>query len=327
VRILVTGATGFLGSHVAEHLASEDHAVRALVRRTSDLSYLSSFPHEEAVGDVTDAASLEEAVDGVDAVIHTAGLVKARRPADFDAVNAHGTRNLLAAIDAAAPNIRRLVHISSLAAHGPSQNGRPRPIEAPPEPITAYGRSKLKGEELVRSWHLCDRSVIIRPPVVYGPRDPELLPFFQAVRWRIAPLLDGGHNRASLIYVDDASRAIAQAAVAEAGVAGKAYSIADGEIYTWRDMLTVIQEAVGNRALVISTPPWAYGIAAIASETWGLLRGRAVSLTRDKLREMSQAAWVCSHHEISRDLGWTPMVNAREGAKLTANWYRQQGWL
>ena len=195
MKVLVTGASGFLGSHIAEALVKDGHDIRVLVRETSDRRFLAGFPHEEAIGDVTHPASLPPALAGVAAVVHAAGLVKARSPEEFDAVNAKGTANLLAALDEAAPGLRRFVYVSSLAAHGPSEDGRPRPPDAPPLPITAYGRSKLKGEELVRAWRGSTRAVIIRPPVIYGPRDSQLLPFFRLARWRIAPLLAGGRNQ------------------------------------------------------------------------------------------------------------------------------------
>lgn len=327
MRVLVTGATGFLGSHIAEQLVRDGHDVRVLVRKTSDRRFLAGFPHEEAVGDVTDAASLPPTVAGVDAVVHAAGLVKARSAAEFDAVNARGTANLLRALDEAAPGLHRLLYVSTLAAHGPSDDGRPRPLDAPPHPITAYGRSKLKGEDLVRAWGGGTRAVIIRPPVVYGPRDPQLLPFFQLARWRLAPLLAGGRNRISVVYVEDAARAIAQAATAEADVASKTYCLDDGNAYSWREMLAAVEEALGRRAFRLSSPRWAFGAAALASELYGSIRGRAVSLTREKVLEMSQPFWVCSHEALRRDLGWSPQVDLRQGARLTAAWYREQGWL
>jgi len=327
MKVLVTGATGFLGSHVAERLANDGHQVRALVRPTSDRRFLAGFPHEEALGDVTEPASLAAALNGVDVVVHTAGLVKARSAAQFDAVNAQGTANLLAAADRAVPHLRRLVYVSSLAAHGPSEDGQPRPPDAPPRPITAYGRSKLRGEEMVRAWSRSDRAVIIRPPVIYGPRDPSLLPFFQLARWRIAPLLSGGRNRVSVIYVEDAADAIARAATADADVASKTYCVGDGNIYSWRELLAAVEEAVGRRAFRLSSPRWAFDAAALLSEAYGLLRRRAVALTREKVLEMSQPFWVCSNEAIQRDLGWSPQVDLREGARRTAQWYRQQGWL
>jgi len=327
MRVMVTGASGFLGSHIAEQLAKEGHEVRVLVRNSSNRRFLADFPHEEAIGDVTDPASLPSALQEVDVVVHAAGLVKARSAAEFYAVNAQGTANLLAAVDQAAPHLRRFVYVSSLAAHGPSDDGQPRPPDSPPYPITVYGRSKLRGEELVQAWGRSDQAVIIRLPVVYGPRDPQLLPFFRLARWRIAPLLMGGRNCISIIYVEDAARAIAQAASAEADMSRKIYCTDDGNVYSWRDLLAAVEEAVGRRALRLSSPRWAFVATALLSETYGFFLRRAVSLTREKVLEMSQPFWVCSHETLRQDLGWSPQVGVKEGAKLTAAWYRRQGWL
>jgi len=327
VKLLVTGASGFLGSHVAEELAKEGHAVRVLLRKTSSRAFLQGVAHEEALGDVTDAASLRAAVAGADVVIHTAGLVKARSEAEFQAVNAQGTANLVAAIEGAAPDLRRFVYVSSLAAHGPSEDGLPRPVEAQPNPITAYGRSKLAGEEATRASAVARRSVIFRPPVIYGPRDPALVPFFQLARWRVAPLLMGGHNRISITYVEDIARAIALAATSEASVASKTYCPEDGSVYSWRDVLAAIEASVGRKAMRIQAPRWMFSAAALGSEAFSIVTRRAVSLTRDKVREMAQRHWVCSNAELRRDLGWAPRVNIFDGAKLTGDWYRQHGWI
>jgi len=327
MKVLVTGASGFLGSHIAEGLAAAGHQVRVLVRRTSSREFLQGFAHEEAIGDVTAPEVLRDAVSGVDAVVHAAGLVKARREAEFVAVNRLGTANLLSAIDAAAPGLKRFVYISSLAAEGPSEDGRPRPAGAAPRPLTAYGRTKLAGEELTRAARVADRAVIFRMPVIYGPRDPALLPFFRLARRRVAPLLMGGRNRISIVYVEDAARAVAEATTAEAAVAGKTYYPEDGHVYSWRDLLSAVEEAVGRRAVRISAPRWAFSAAALASEAFGRIAARAVPLTREKVREMAQPYWVCSHESLQRDLGWSPRVAIREGTKTTGEWYRARGWL
>ncbi len=327
MNVLVTGASGFLGSHIAEQLAGAGHDVRVLVRQTSSRSFLAGFAHEIALGDVTDAASLPAALAGVDAVVHAAGLVKARNEGEFHAVNTQGTQNLLLAVAEAAPDLKRFVYISSLAAHGPSPDGNPRLADAQPMPLTAYGRTKLAGENLTRASRIGPRSVIFRMPAIYGPRDPALLPFFLLAKRRIAPLLMGGRNRISIIYAEDAARAVVQALSAEANVAGETYSPEDGEVYTWRDLLAAVEEAVGHEALRIPAPRWTFSLAALSSEAFGLLTRHAVSLTREKVREMAQASWVCSSADLQRDLGWKPNVKIREGAKLTADWYRANHWL
>jgi len=327
MRVLVTGASGFLGSHIAEQLARDGHAVRVLVRRTSDRSFLRGFEAEEALGDVTQPESLPAAVAGVDAVVHAAGLVKARSAAEFQSVNAGGTANLLAALGDA-NGLRRFVLISSLAAHGPSPDGRPRRPDDPPSPVSDYGRSKLLAEEFVRSWAREERPMtIIRPPVIYGPRDRATLPLFQAVRRRLAPLLGDGTNAISCVYAEDAARAAAMAAAAGDDAPSATYCLDDGAVYTWRDFLAVIEQAVGRKALRLPSPHWAFAAAAFVSESYGRLFRRAVSFNRDKFVEMRQRYWVCSHEEIARDLGWKPQVTLAEGASLTAAWYRREGWL
>ncbi len=327
MRLLVTGATGFLGSHIAEELAQEGHTVRVLVRNTSDRSFLSGIEVQEALGDVTQPDTLTAAVEGMEAVVHAAGLVKARSAQEFQAVNAQGTANLLSALDST-DRLRRFVYISSLAAHGPSEDGRPRTLDAPPNPVTAYGHSKLRAEELVRSWAGEGRSAaIIRSPVIYGPRDRERLPFFRLTRRRLVPLLGDGRNAISLVYVEDAARAAALAAAAADEAPCATYTVDDGRAHTRRDLLAAVEQAVGGKALRLPSPVWAFTAAAFVSETYGRLRGKAVMFTREKVHEMRQPYWVCSHEEISRDLGWEPQVDLIEGAALTAAWYRQHGWL
>ena len=327
MKVLVTGASGFLGSHIAEQLRADGQNVRVLVRKTSNRRFLVGFPYEEAVGDVTEPASLASAVSGVDAVIHAAGLVKARSEDEFEAINTLGTANLLAAVAKAAPHLQRFVYISSLAAQGPSPDGLPRSMAALPNPITAYGRTKLAGEEKVRGSPISHRSVILRMPVIYGPRDQALAPLFRLARFRLAPLLMGGHNRISLIYVEDAARAAAQAATAKADIGGKTFCPEDGNVYSWRDLLSAVAQAVGCRVLPINSPRWLFTAAAVASEVFGFFTRRAVLLTREKVREIAQGYWICSAEPFKRELGWTPRVALPEGAKLTADWYRHHRWI
>ncbi|MFQ5472707.1 MAG: NAD-dependent epimerase/dehydratase family protein [Dehalococcoidia bacterium] len=327
MKVLVTGASGFFGSHIAEQLANAGHDVRVLVRETSDHTFLQDFPHEIAIGDIADAGSLPAAVEGVDGVVHAAGLVKARSEAHFAAVNGAGTANLLAAITQSAPDLKRFVYVSSLTAHGPGTHGLPRPIDAPSAPVSAYGRTKLLGEIAARQSPLANRSVILRMPVIYGPRDPALVPFFQSARFRIAPLLTGGHNRISVVYVDDAVSAVIGTLTSEADVVGKIYTPEDGEVHTWRDLLKAIEDFTGSRALRIYVPRIGFDSAAFVTELFGKIVRRPVIFTRDKVREMAQSAWVCSSQTLKQDLGWEAQVDITEGARRTGQWYRDHKWI
>jgi nucleoside-diphosphate-sugar epimerase len=327
MRVLVTGASGFLGSHIAEQLAEAGHSVVALVRKSSNTKHLSSLRGLElATGTVEDAASVRAAMKGIDAVIHSAGLVKARDEAEFHHINVDGTRNLLDAAREVAPGLRRFVFVSSLAAVGPSLDGKPVAADNA-RPVTHYGRSKLAAERLVRDAKDQLPVTVIRPPMIYGPRDNESFAFFQSVSMRFLPYLGDGKNTMSVVYASDAASACIKAIDSDVP-SGNAYFVDDGSIYVWLDMLKDIEKAVGKAALVrLSIPFPVVRGAAMFNELISKVTGKATMLTRDKLIELSAPHWVCDSSDTRRDLGWTPKVSWAEGTKLAAKWYQDNGWM
>jgi nucleoside-diphosphate-sugar epimerase len=328
MKVLVTGGSGFLGSHVAEQLAEGGHEVVALVRKSSSTRFLEGLRGVRlAYGAVEDAASVREAMQDVDGVVHSAGLVKARSAEEFFTINVQGTKNLLAAAKDVAPGLRRFVFVSSLAAVGPSDDGSPVPSSAEPRPLTHYGRSKLEAERAVLAEKDHLPVTVLRPPMIYGPRDNESFAFFQSVSRRFLPYLGDGKNTLSVIYASDAASACVRALAADVP-SGRAYFIDDGNVYVWRDMLEDVERAIGKRALVrFSVPFFALRGAALASETVGKITGKAVMLTRDKVNELSAPHWVCDSSDTRRDLGWEPRVDWAEGTRRAASWYRENGWL
>lgn len=328
MRVLVTGGSGFLGSHIAEVLAQGGHAVRALVRRSSNRKFLESLRGIEfAYGSVDEPTTLPAAVANVDAIIHAAGLVKARSQDEFLRVNAEGTRHLLAAAASHAPNLQRFVHVSSLAVAGPSLDGSPHPADREPKPVTHYGRSKLAAEREVLAYKERLPVVIVRPPTIYGPRDTEVFAIFKAIRNGILPTLGDVRARQSIVYAPDAARACIQAMTAKVA-SGATYHLDDGGVYEMREMFDLIEQALGKRALVrFALPSPVVYLAAWGSETYGRLTNKAVIFTRDKLNELTAPNWVCSSADTQRDLEWTPEVKLPEGMKKTVAWYREQGWL
>jgi len=328
MRVLVTGATGFLGSYIAEQLASKGHTVRCLVRPKSDKRRLESLAGVEfAPGSIEDKESLWGAVKGADAIVHSAGLVKARTPAEFFATNAQGTKNLLEAAEAHAPGLQRFVYVSSLAAVGPSADGKPVPDDAAPKPVTHYGRSKLAGEQAVLAAKDRMPVTVIRPPAIYGPRDREMLAFFTSIKNGVLPVLGDGQNTLSLIYGSDCASACALAATSP-GPSGRTYFVDDGAVHVWREALSEIELAMGKRAFLrFGLPMPVVSLAALGSQLWGKVTNSAQMLTLDKMNELKQRHWVCSGEGARKELGWKPQVSWKQGVAECVRWYRQEGWL
>ncbi len=327
MKVLVTGGSGFLGSHVAEQLARGGHIVRALVRKTSNKKFLEKLPGVElAEGSVEDKASVDRAMKGVDAVVHSAGVVKARSEAEFFLTNTQGTANLLDAAREHAPGLVRFVHVSSLEACGPSFDRAPVPPQQE-KPVTAYGRSKLAAEKecLARMNEL--PVVILRPAAIYGPRDVEILEAFRAVRRRQYPVIGDGTMLGSYTYGPDCARACIRAIEADVP-SGSIYFVDDGEPMSMaRAMGELLPEAVGTRPLFrLGIPFPVLRVASLGVETYGRVRKKPVMLTREKVA-MLRHHWVCDSSRTRQDLGWKPEVSFRDGLVMTAKWYEENGWL
>ncbi len=328
VPILLTGGSGFLGSHIAEQLDQRGTEVRALVRPTSDTRFLEGLRNVTLVhGALNDTSSLLAATEGVDGVIHAAGLVKAKSPDDFYRTNEQGTSNLLEAIKTNAPDIERFVLVSSLTVMGPSGDGRPVPEGGAPNPVTHYGRSKLAAEKAARAETHALPVTIIRPPMIYGPRDREILPFFKSVKLGVLPLTGSPTSVLSAIFAADCAAACIKALEAKVP-SGSAYFVEDGHRDTLAGLIGHIENALGRRAwLRIPVPRFLMFGAALGSELYGRVMGRAVMLTRDKLNELLAPHWVCDSGAAQAELGWEPRISFEEGARITGEWYRREGWL
>lgn len=329
MKVLVTGASGLLGSHVAEQLSSRGDRVRALVRRSSKRSHLQSLPNVELFeGSVEQVDRVAEAVDGVDAIVHCAGLVKARSNDEFFSVNVGGTSNLVQAArtGSRSSSFKRFVHVSSLEACGPSPDGSPVPADQE-APVTAYGRSKLSAEKVVLSAKTEIPVTLLRPGAIYGPRDGEILQAFKAIERGLLPLIDEGRAMGMWIYATDCASACIRAIDADVA-SGSTYFVDDGcGPLSQRQMLADAERALGRRAFVRQSLPVPLLMAvARGLEVAGRLANRPVMLTREKANMLLQH-WVCSSENTRKDLGWEPKVPWSEGVELAVRWYRAHGWL
>lgn len=305
-----------------ELLAQAGFVVRAVVRRTSDTSHLQALGVERVLGDLADAGALARAAEGADVVFHLAALTRARSLEEYVRANAEGT----AAVARAAANAgARLVYLSSLAAVGPSVDGRRLTEAEPPRPVTDYGRSKLAGEEACRAATEALEVVVLRAPAVYGPRDRDLYRFFSMAARGVMVMPTGPERRLQLIHVRDLAGALLRAGEAERP--GQLYNVAEARDYSWTEMAGLVAEAVGRKVRVIGVPPALVRAAAAVSELGARLVGRATIFNRDKTRELLAPGWLCETAAAERDLGFVARTPLASGLKETAEWYRSRGWL
>lgn len=321
---LITGATGFVGGHLVRELAAHGWAVRALVRPSSDVALLDEIGAERVVGSLGDTAALRRAVSGVDVVFHLAAVTAARTRDEYARVNAEGTANLVDAVAGAERPPGVFVYLSSYAAAGPSRPGHPRAAAEEPAPLTAYGRTKLEGEQSVQSLGKAGaRVVVVRAPAVYGPGDRALLPYFRLVRMGVAPIPAGGERKLHMIFAPDLAQALVRAAAAEPGM----YPVAGPAEHSWEDVVAAIALALGRKPLRLPVPAALVRAAAAVTETAGAALGRAPQFNRDKAAEMLAAAWTCDLSGSERLLPATEATSLAEGMEATVRWYKIQGWI
>ncbi|MFW5738760.1 MAG: NAD-dependent epimerase/dehydratase family protein [Myxococcota bacterium] len=326
MKVLLTGGTGFLGSHIAQWLGEEGHEVRAMVRSTSDTRFLQTLPCVQLFeGAVEDRDGCRRAVEDVGAVIHCAGLVKARSPAEFRLTNVIGTQNIL---DAArtAEGVDRFVLVSSLAARAPSLSGRPLAVDVEAAPVTTYGRTKLEAERAVLACKDDLHVTVVRPTAIYGARDREMLQLFQYAQMRILPFIGDPQGKLTMIYGEDCARATIRCLTVDLP-SGRAFDLDDGRVYSRIELAEGLESALGRRALVrFPIPNPIVRTVGFVSEAYGRITNRPVMVTREKVEELLHQ-WVGDSSSARNELGFEPSVDWREGARRTADWYFANGWL
>lgn len=317
---LITGATGFVGGHLVRRLAADGWRMRALVRGSSDTRLLDEYGVERVRGDLHSAEALREGASGADTVFHLAAVTAARGEEAYRRANVDGTRAVVDAVLAARPRPRRLVYLSSYAACGPARQGRPRRADETPEPVSTYGRTKLRGEAVVNEAAAGGvQAAILRAPPVYGPGDRALLPYFKLVKRRLAPAPAGPELRTHMLYVEDLAAALARAADAPAGT----YAVAEPVEHPWGDVVRHIAHAMGTRPVRVPLPPAGVRAAGVVAGWFG---GVGV-FNREKAEEMLAPAWLCDLGGLESLIPPGTATPLAEGIQRTAQWYREQDWV
>lgn len=316
---LVTGGTGFVGSHVVDEMLAAGYRVRVPVRRTSDPSWLEGKEVERIEVDLA-SGHLDELVDGVDVTLHVAGLTRGPESA-LRAVNVEATRRLVEVLRDRPGH--RFVLCSSQAAAGPGALSRPRTARDEPAPSTGYGRSKLAAEHVVAGEPDL-RWTVVRATAVYGPRDRDTLPFFRMARRGVVVVPGVRRREVQMVHASDLAAALRLSAETDRAI-GKTYFVGHPERVAWARVAAAMGRAVDRRVMTIPAPSLA--IRAFGAVVGPLAGDRAGQLDARRARDLVERAWTCDVEPALRELEWRPVHDMADGFRDTARWYRTRGWI
>jgi dihydroflavonol-4-reductase len=322
MKALVTGATGFVGSHLVEALRKRSVKLTALARSSEKAAALTRQGVDVVTGDLHDPSALDRAVQNQEIVFHVAGVVASLNEAGFFRSNRDGTRNLLSAAERHGKP--RFILVSSLAAAGPAQRGAPLTGVEPPHPVTAYGRSKLAAEQILQGssvpWS------IVRPPIVYGPRDREVLKIFRLAKLGLAPVFGDGRQELSAIHAQDLAEALVNVSQTST-TTGRTYHACHPEVFTSAQLGQAVGSAMGRSVKSLKVPLSIGRALLTVTEASARFAGQPTILTTDKAKEFFEEAWTGDPTPLARDCGWRAQFDLRTGLADTYQWYREAGWL
>lgn len=323
LRALVTGATGFIGSHLVESLITHNWEITCLIRSKSRTDFLKKFPVHFVISQPESLKSLERAVIGQDYVFHLAGRILSASRRTYDLANHQLTRDLVQACLRKNPAIKRFVYISSISAAGPSSPGQYVDETRPCVPTSEYGRSKLRGEEAVQEIWGSIPATIIRPPNVYGPRQQETEKLIKIISKRIVPLLKQREKKTSLIYVIDLVEGIIQAAFSPK-TRSQVYYLTDGKGYSWREIILTLKRHLLGDSLYVPLPEEFIFFSAILVDTLKKTKLIKSFFGRRAWKAMVETPWLFSPAKARKDFGFMTRYNLEEGIKETVDYYKHE---
>lgn len=322
----VTGATGFLGSHLVDQLLEKGHEVHVLVRKSSNLQWLLGKPVRFHYGDLArNRRGLSEGVQSADYVFHIAGVIAARRAETYYQVNTIGTANLLEAC-LESPRLKNIIVVTSLAAHGPGEAETPARETDPCRPITDYGKSKQDAELVVSRYRDRLPITVVRPPAIYGPRDVAILNFFKLAKRGLLCVPMGSPCHINIAHVLDVVQGILLAAE-QPGAVGETFHIGDEQDYSWEEITHWMGRALHKKPLILKIPKELYYGAGLLAEGGAWLLRKTPLLNRGQAKNFVQKNWRMDIHKAKKILGFRPQVPLPQGLEQTAVWYENERWL
>ncbi|MBP5778215.1 MAG: NAD(P)-dependent oxidoreductase [Prevotella sp.] len=331
MKILITGASGFIGSFIVEEALRRGFETWAAMRKSSSKAYLQDERIHFIKLNLNSKEQLVEQLKGkdFDYVVHAAGVTKCLNKADFHRINTEGTKNLAEALLEVKMPLKRFVFVSSLSVFGAIKERMPydeiRESDTP-QPNTAYGRSKLAAEQYLDSVGSRLPYIILRPTGVYGPREKDYFIMAKSIKQHSDFAVGYQRQDITFVYVTDVVQAIFLAL--EKGENGRKYFLSDGEVYQSTTFSDLIHEELGRPWWIrITAPVWVLRIVTFFGEYVGRITGKVTALNNDKYNILKQRNWRCDIEPACRELGYEPKVQLKEGVKTTIKWYKDHGWL
>jgi len=339
MKILVTGASGFIGSFIVEEALKRGFETWAAVRSTSSKQFLMDKRIHFIELNLSDQQQLEQQLSGhtFDYVVHAAGVTKCIHQTDFHRINTVGTQNLVRALVALHMPLRRLVYLSSLSVFGAIREQQPyeeiRETDTP-QPNTAYGRSKLEAEQWLDQTFAADGQsndgafpyVVLRPTGVYGPRERDYFLMAKSIKQHSDFAVGYKQQDITFVYVDDVVQAVFLAC--DHGQTGRKYFLSDGEVYQSTTFSDLIREELGHPWWIrITAPIWVLRLVTFVGDLVGRMTGKISALNNDKYHILRQRNWRCDIAPARQELGYDPQVKLPEGVRRSVKWYRENGWL
>ena len=329
-KILITGASGFIGSFIVEEALRKGMDVWAAMRKTSSKQFLTDERIHFIELNLDSEEQLKQQLSGHDFtyVVHAAGVTKCLKEDDFFRINTEGTKHLVSAIRALNLPLRRFVYISSLSIFGPIRETQPyeeiRETDTP-QPNTAYGRSKLAAEQWLDTLEGFP-CVVLRPTGVYGPRERDYFLMAKSIKQHIDFAAGFKRQDITFVYVQDVVQAVFLAL--DHGQTGRKYFLSDGQVYQSRTFSDLLQHELGDKWLLrIKAPIWLLRVVTFCGEYVGRMRKKVTALNNDKYHIMRQRNWRCDIQPAIDELGFHPEYDLEQGVRLAVKWYKENGWL
>jgi dihydroflavonol-4-reductase len=323
---VVTGASGFVGSHLVDKLIAEGHQVKCILRSTSSRRWLENKPVEIIDCGLFDKEALKNVLKDANYLYHIAGIVKAKEEEEYFKGNVETTRVLLDALLEVNPKIERIIITSSQTACGPSVDGKPCTEETLEHPLTRYGKSKLAQEQLAKKYMVKLPITIVRPSAVYGERDTEIYLFFKTYKQGLMTMVGFDKKKVNLVHVDDLVNGIYLSSISQKSK-GETYFIGAEEHYDWDQIGEVCRKAFGKKAITIRFPHFLVYTVATVAQFFAMFSSKAATFNIEKARDFVQSSWTCDVSKAARDFAYHQELSLEAGMIRTIDWYRAMKWL